>query len=316
MTEQDFVLLDTLARVKNITQTARLLHITQPAITRRIQLLEEELETPLLIRSRRGICFTPEGEIALKASRDARDIMLRLRRELADAKGSICGTLHAGISMNYAQHYLPAILRDFRRLYPLVTSQINVRHSWVLYNSLMAGDYDLAILPGEHPWPGEKKAILHEQVYAVMDSGYRDCPLEHIPYISRQTDSFFERNAARWLEENRISPSENCITINHTTACLEMVRHGLGWAIIPQCCLQDFDGIMRPLYFSDGTPFTRTTYLFYTQKSFELPQVRVFIEEINRGMTQGDVSACTSQEKQTRKTPAVPLPDTNRGDST
>lgn len=280
MTEQDFLLLKTLNQTRNITQTAKILHLTQPAVTRQIQMLENELDTTLLLRSRHGIRFTPEGDIALKAALDADQILIQLRQNLNSTKGYICGTLHDGISMNYARHYLPAILQNFRQSYPKVTAQINVRHSWVLYNSFLNGDYDLAILPGEYPWNECKKTILQEQVFAVMSSCYENTPLEEIPFIQRQTDTFFERNANRWLEENKIFPNENCITINNTEACLEMVRHNLGWAIVPQCCLENFNGIARPLSFADGTPFLRTTYLFYTRKSAELPQVQAFINEM------------------------------------
>ena len=159
MTEQDFLLLKTLDQTQNVTQTAKILHLTQPAITRQIQMLEKELETTLLIRSRHGIRFTPEGDIALKASLAADKIMVQLRQDLNSAKGYLCGTLHAGISMNYARHYLPAILQNFRQNYPKITAQINVRHSWVLYNGLLNGDYDLAILPGEYPWNEYKKVL-------------------------------------------------------------------------------------------------------------------------------------------------------------
>lgn len=114
-----------------------------------------------------------------------------------------------------------------------------------------------------------------------MSSCYENIPMEEIPFIRRQTDAFFERNANRWLEENKIFPNENCITINNTEACLEMVRHNLGWAIVPQCCLENFNGIAKPLSFADGTPFLRTTYLFYTRKSAELPQVQAFINEMD-----------------------------------
>ena len=281
MTEQDFLLLKTLDQTQNVTQTAKILHLTHPAITRQIQMLEKELETTLLIRSRHGIRFTPEGDIALKASLAADKIMVQLRQDLNSAKGYLCGTLHAGISMNYARHYLPAILQNFRQNYPKITAQINVRHSWVLYNGLLNGDYDLAILPGEYPWNEYKKVLLKEQVFAVMSSCYENYSLEEIPFIRRQTDSFFERNANRWLEENKISPNENFIPINNTEACLEMVRHNLGWAIVPQCCLENFTGITKPLFFANTKPFLRTTYLFYPQKSAELPQVQAFINELD-----------------------------------
>ena len=61
------------------------------------------------------------------------------------------------------------------------------------------------------------------------------------------------------------------------STCVAMVQAGLGWSIVPEICLGNFDGIAEPLFFADGTPLTRSTYLLYRTKESELPQVREFI---------------------------------------
>ena len=59
MNERDFELLSALNQTKNITRAADLLYITQSALSKRINALEEELGTTLILRSRQGIHFTP-----------------------------------------------------------------------------------------------------------------------------------------------------------------------------------------------------------------------------------------------------------------
>lgn len=59
-----------------------------------------------------------------------------------------------------------------------------------------------------------------------------------------------------------------------------MVKAGLGWSIVPEICLSYFDGIAEPLFFADGTPLTRSTYLLYRRREAELPQVRAFIQTV------------------------------------
>ncbi|WP_081833677.1 LysR family transcriptional regulator [Geomicrobium sp. JCM 19055] len=55
---------------KNITKTARHLFISQPALTARIKQIEEYFETKIVLRERRGIQFTPEGEYLAKQAID------------------------------------------------------------------------------------------------------------------------------------------------------------------------------------------------------------------------------------------------------
>ena len=62
MDKRDYELLLALDQHKNITKAAQSLYMTQPAITKRIQKMEEELHCPLLIRSKRGVLLTPAAE--------------------------------------------------------------------------------------------------------------------------------------------------------------------------------------------------------------------------------------------------------------
>ena len=57
-----------------------------------------------------------------------------------------------------------------------------------------------------------------------------------------------------------------------------MVKNGLGWSVLPEICLKDYSGIVRPLSFADGEPFVRSTYLLYTDQAAQLQQVKAFVD--------------------------------------
>ncbi len=80
------------------------------------------------------------------------------------------------------------------------------------------------------------------------------------------------------MREKCIHPKGNGIFVDNITTCVEMVRRGLGWSIVPEICLRDFDGIVEPLAFENGEPFVRSTYIMYNNNVMELPQVSAFIE--------------------------------------
>jgi len=97
MDERDFELLITLNETKNITHAADKLFISQSSLSKRIRAIEEELGICLMLRSRQGIHFTPEGEEVLRRSIEAADQLKRMRATLDAQKDYVCGTLRAGV---------------------------------------------------------------------------------------------------------------------------------------------------------------------------------------------------------------------------
>ena len=83
------------------------------------------------------------------------------------------------------------------------------------------------------------------------------------PYTGKYWDSF-----------------EEGIYVDNINTCVEMVNQGLGWAIVPEICLKNFKGQIKPLVFKNAEAFTRSTYLLYSNSVSKLPQVREFIKII------------------------------------
>lgn len=279
MDERDFKLLATLNKTRNITQAAEILYISQSSLSKRIHGIERELGVSLMLRSRQGIHFTAAGEAVLKHTNEAAKQLDLMRKAIEASRDYICGTLKAGISINYALYRLPDLLASYREKYPQVNMQIITDQSRNLYIQLQNGFIDIAILRGEYDdWRGEKILLSREKICAIH-SRDDNKPLTEIPFIGRKTDVDFERDLAQWLQENNILPDEqHGICVDNITTCVEMVRRGLGWGIVPEICLQDFTGYVRPLYFSNGEPLIRSTYIMYSNQILALPQVKAFID--------------------------------------
>ena len=113
MRDFDWEVIAVLSKTRNITKTANLLFLSQPALTKRIQAIEEELGAQLLVRGRRGSKFTLEGErIAQKAE--------RVIEAIREAKGCINvrdenmgGTLRLGVPYSYVRYVMPALLAEY-----------------------------------------------------------------------------------------------------------------------------------------------------------------------------------------------------------
>lgn len=281
MDERDFELLTTLKETQNITRAADRLFITQPSLSKRILAIEKELDVCLLLRSRQGVHFTPEGEIVLKRVSEAACLMDIMRNELDMRKGYICGTLNAGVSINYALYRLPDLLASYHQQYPHVSTHISTDQSRNLYLQVLNGKIDVAIIRGEYDWKGQKRLLCRENICAIFSNRDKDRSMHTLPFIGRKTDIEFEREIALWMRENNLMPKNTGIYVDNIATCVEMVQRGLGWSIVPEICLSQFDGIVKPLSFSNGEPFVRSTYIMYSDYVLELPQVKAFIELIS-----------------------------------
>ena len=280
MNEKDYMIIKVLGETKNITHASEILFMTQSAISKRIKAIEEEFGKELLIRSHQGITFTPSGEKVLEYCRKAIEEMETMKQELERTDGEICGTLKAGYSISYGTYRLAKQIADYHNAYPKVNLQVTSDQSGVLFQQMVEGKLDIAIIRGEYPWDGIKYQIAEENVYLVCSKENENRPLSEYMYISRKADAFLTSQMQRWLREANLATGSSNITVDNITTCRELVQTGVGWAILPEIALEDFTGIKRKLAFSPEEPFIRKTYILCQTGAARLPQVEKFIEMI------------------------------------
>lgn len=282
MDEKDFALLCALDETRNITRAAEKLYLTQSALSKRIHSIEQELNVELLLRSRTGVRFTPAGEKVLAHSRAAAHQLELLRRSLSFDRDEVGGTLRAGISINYALYRLPDALAAYHKKYPNVRLDITTGHSRHLYRQMVEGALDIAVLRGEYSWDGPQFLLAQEGICLIYAREHEGRPLSDYLYISHPTDQTQETLTARWLRENRLDAGAHHVCVDSVTTCVEMVRRGIGWGLLPEIALGSFDGVVHPCTFENGEPYLRRTHIFCQKDAMQLPQVTAFMEMVKK----------------------------------
>ncbi len=184
MKMSDWKLIETLYTCKNITKTADRLYLAQPTVSKRIQLVEDELGVTLIQRSTHGISFTEDGEyIAVKASQ-INAILTEIEHHIAERKTAPTGTIRLGSTNAVARSSLPELLRSFRQSYPGYSVDLTIKHSSVLANLVSDGSLDLALINGDLPFQGEKMLYKKEQGYIACSFPLDFNHLQNYPYIT------------------------------------------------------------------------------------------------------------------------------------
>ncbi len=280
MDEKDFTLLNVLKDCQNITRAADQLYLTQSALSKRVKAIERELGCDIIIRTHKGVRFTPEGEVVLERTTRASDELSALRRELDAAQDEVCGARRAGVAINYGSVHLASILTEYHRRYPRVRLDIRTGQSHKIYNDLQNGTLDLAVLRGDLPWDGMQYLLAQERICVARAREHAETPLSELPFISHSTDSAQMTLMTRWLHENNLANTANQIRVDSLTICADLVRRGVGWAMLPDIILDNFDGAVTPCTFIDGEPFVRRMYIDCQKEAKRLPQVQLLVDLI------------------------------------
>ncbi len=111
------------AKNENISRASNELSISQPAISKSIKNLEEQLNTNLFIRKRDGMELTEVGEVLYKKIKDAMELISSAENDLKVITNMETGNINIGASKTILQEFLMPYIKDYHKKYP----KINIR---------------------------------------------------------------------------------------------------------------------------------------------------------------------------------------------
>lgn len=235
----------TAVREGSLSAAARLLFVSQPAVSVRIRRLEGELGGALFERSRRGVLPTPMGrrlyERSVPLLRELRD----LGQEL-DPEGPVRGRLDLGATDLVAIYHLPRVLRKIRRSHPDLELTMRVEGTASLTALLERGDIELGIGTLPVPAPGIDAAPLFTDALVVV--GAPDHPLARLRrvdparlvpenWILHKPDSV-TRQLVEGFFDTHAAPLRVAMEISSPEAIKELVRARLGVSALPECAVR------------------------------------------------------------------------------
>lgn len=279
MNEKDWLILKILSEELSITKASQKLFISQPALSYRIKQIEKSLNVKIIIRSKKGIQFTTEGEVVLDY---ALDMLLRLSRvkdEISNSLNGVQGKLRLGVTSNYALYKLPSILQEFLQKYPNVLVNVTTGRSSDIMQLLQKEEVHLGIVRGNHLWSEEKILLDREKLCIISKRKVNTENLPSIPRIDYKTDKTLSTTLESWWHHKFQQAPNITMIVDNMETCKEMVKHGLGYAIVPQLCIKSSDEFFIEIV-SSTSIYNRDTWLVYRESLNKLSLIKAFIEFI------------------------------------
>lgn len=229
------------ANCGNITHSSEKLNISQPAISKAIKNLEEQLGGDLFVRTQKGVILTEEGKSFYKHIKCAIENIQNAENEFTNLINLNTGSIRIGVSTTITEKYLLPYLKEFHSTYPNITIHMYTDVSNELLNKLRNGLIDLAIIHTMDKDYGNdidfikiRKIsscfVVNEEYKELINKELSIKELEKYPIILQTEGSNSRDYINKYALDNNVSFNNNIESSSYTLIS-EFAKIGLGIGI-------------------------------------------------------------------------------------
>mgnify|MGYP001286509032 FL=1 len=239
MRSTDLEILAVLAQELNMRKAAERLYISQPALSQRLQSIEKSWGQQIFLRSQKGLTLTPPGEKIIQHVNETLRREQKLLDELTSLEDHVSGTLKLAVASIVGQYWLPGVLKEFVRLYPLVRISLTTGWSSDSLKHLYEDNFHIGIIRGEPEWKGDKTHLFSDELYLVDTSITSLDELKQAtrPFIQFKSDSTYHQEIRSWWRNQLGGLPERTIVVDQIETCKQLALNGIGYAILPSISL-------------------------------------------------------------------------------
>jgi DNA-binding transcriptional LysR family regulator len=184
------------AQARKVSTAAKLLHLSQPAVTAQVRALEEECGQTLLLRSSRGVTPTDWGMRLLEAAREVHGLLETLETDMR-GEPAVEEEIVVGASMNSAAYVLPPLVAGYRALHARARFRLQVGNTAKVLEWVADQRVALGLVEARQRSPrAHLERYLEDEVVAVAATAARDLcrvsrasDLARVPVLLREPGS-------------------------------------------------------------------------------------------------------------------------------
>ncbi len=231
------------AECGNFSETGRNLHLSQPAISQKIENLQKHFGTKLFVRNGRSMRLTESGVALKPMAKEIINMARRIDETMVSLQGEVIGEMNIGCSTASGKYLLPGLIASFRNFFPHVRVNVQVTSRQSVINRLLAGDIAIGITSKKLPHRDlEYQPFFRDDVILIAPKGHRwegTGPIRFVdilsePIILREEASGTRSVVMAKLQEHAISPDMLNVAMELGNAeAIEMaVEQGIGVAFL------------------------------------------------------------------------------------
>lgn len=241
------------ADLSSFRAASDLLHLSQSALSRRVDKLEDALGVQLFIRTTRKVELTTVGRTFVHRARNVMSELENALLGIQEVAQRLSGEVTIACVPSAVGHFLPAAIDAYHKLYPQIRIRLLDESSGNVLLAVTRGDADFGVT-----YIGTQEADI--QFRPVMDDAFVvACPVTH-PLARKKRVRWSELDGHayitlaqgsgnRFLIDQALAQSEHrprwFCEVNHVPALVSMIEAGLGIGVLPRMALPPDDGVGR-----------------------------------------------------------------------
>ncbi|WP_313089604.1 LysR family transcriptional regulator [Pseudomonas sp.] len=237
-----------IAETGSFSLAAERLHLTQPAVSKRLASLESQLNVRLFDRLGREIGLTEAGRALLPRAYQILNVMDDTRRALANLNGDVSGRLSLATSHHIGLHRLPPLLRSFTQAHPAVNLDIRFLDSEIAYDEVLHGRAELAVITlapqtaapirAVTVWDDALDFVVAPEHPLARKREITLADIAHYPAVFPGGNTFTHHVAQRLFEREGLQPNI-AMSTNYMETIKMMVSIGIAWSVLPRTMLDE-----------------------------------------------------------------------------
>jgi DNA-binding transcriptional LysR family regulator len=236
------------ADYQHITRAAEELALTQPAVSRTIQRLEQEAGLPLFERQGRRIALTTAGQVVQTYARRMMALERELEESLAMLRDLETGEVIISASKTTGVYLLPPIVARFRERHPHIALHLTILNSRQVVEQVVSWRADIGLIEGDRSaLPAELvvEVVARDELVLIMAPGHRWSGLSEVtPVMLAESELLLREQGsgtrevierAFWRQGVQLVP---LLTVPENETIKQLVMRGVGAAILPALVVQ------------------------------------------------------------------------------
>jgi len=266
------------AELKSFSLAGEQLYLTQPAISKRIKGLEEQLNSPLFDRHNRSLSLTNTGHSLLPKAREIVQLVSDTQLSMRNMNHQVEGRLKLGTSHHIGLHRLPPFLKSFVSQFPQAELNLSFMNSESAYQAIAQRQVELALTTLEASSNNDlPEGIISEALW--QDEMVFVCAVDHplnklskvqlkhlseYPAILPEANTFTFKLLAEQFKQQNLSLNAPMPT-NYLETIKMLVSVGLGWSLLPASMLENTEDTGLVVLDLNQIKLTRPLGLLYLQ---------------------------------------------------
>ncbi len=278
----------TVAENKSFTKAAKLLYMTQPAISAQIKALEERLEVSLMERNDKNMVLTEAGQIFFQEAQKIISLYDVFMGSLDELKGVRKGKIFLAASTIPGEYVLPCLVGGFNKIYPGVELSLKIADTGIVAEQLMKRTADIGMIGAR-----VKNDALHleefmkdelivigqpQEVDPVKQMSLKELAASNL--VLRESESgtrmvLFEQLKKSGIDTHKLRV---IMELGSTRAVITAVQNGLGLSVVSRLAAGDALELGKIREISvPGIDLQRSLYLAWNDNKYQSYAVKAFL---------------------------------------